>query len=538
MTVLEYLTTLRRHLVAILVLGVVGAGAGWGLAQTMPTLYQAESSVMVISTKGTTTGELLQGSTYVQNLVQTYTVVASSPLVLDKVISSLNLNTDATQLAKQVEIDTPLNTVIIQIRVTDTDPRAAEDIANSIAKELSSTMAELSPEAEDGTPAVRIETISPAVLPLFPSSPNTRLITAIGLLAGLAVGVLYAVIRRLFGTRLSSTADLHKLTESPILGEVASIDGSTPVAAVIRRDPNSRVAESMRNVVAALRYVDVEHTRRILMITSASASEGKTSVALGMALTLAEVGNRVLYVEADLRRPKASMYTQLDPSVGLTSVLVNDYSLEDAVQTWGQPNLRLLLSGDLPPNPSQLLSGSRLPALLAQAGATYDYVIVDSAPILPVADSLWVAPSVDAVILTTRLNQTTHEALRRALASVETSQTPLLGIIVNDVKLSTKSGYYATSKERRNRRAAAVDSGAPGPFPATETDNNLGHDTTPELVTDDTATSAESDGDASDDTTSTPAVDVETESATEVEEDENLSDEAPSAPRPRTSSRA
>lgn len=454
MTVIEYLTTLRRHVVAIIVLGVAGAAAGWGLAQTMPTLYQAEASVMVISTKGTTTGELLQGSTYVQNLVQTYTVVASSPLVLDRVISSLHLDTDANQLADQVKIDTPLNTVIIQIGVTDSDPQAAEDIANAIATELSSTVTELSPEAQDGTPAVRIETISPAVLPASPSSPNTRLITAIGLLVGLVVGVLYAVIRRAFGTRLSSTADLRKLTEAPILGEIASIDGSAPVAAVIRQNPNSRVAESMRNVVAALRYVDVEHTRRILMITSASASEGKTSVALGMAMTLAELGHKVLYVEADLRRPKASTYTQLDPSVGLTSVLVGDHELEDAVQPWAQPNLRLLLSGDLPPNPSQLLSGSRLPALLAQAGASYDYVIVDSAPILPVADSMWVAPSVDAIVVTARLNQTTQESLRRALSSVESSQTPLLGIIVNDVKLSAKSGYYATHKSGRTLRTA------------------------------------------------------------------------------------
>jgi len=135
---------------------------------------------MVISTKGTTTGELLQGSTYVQSLVQTYTVVAASPLVLDRVISSLGLDTDANQLASQVKIDTPLNTVIIQIGVTDTDPKAAQDIANAIATELSSTVTELSPEAEDGTPAVRIETISRAVLPAYLSSP----ITAIGLLAG------------------------------------------------------------------------------------------------------------------------------------------------------------------------------------------------------------------------------------------------------------------------------------------------------------------------------------------------------------------
>jgi capsular exopolysaccharide synthesis family protein len=412
----------------------------------MPDLYHSEASVMVIPTKGSTTGELVQGSTYVQNLVQTYTVVASSPLVLSQVITSLGLDTDVTQLSRQVDIQSPLNTVIIVIGVTDQDPSRARDIANSVASVLSHSVAALSPTADDGTPAVRIETIAPATAAAFPDSPNTRLITLLGFAAGIAVGVLYAIMRKLFGTRLTGVASIKEVTEIPLLGQVATSESRVPVTASIRQNTTGRVAESVRNVVASLRYVDVEGTKRVLLVTSPSESEGKTSVALGMSITLAEVGHRVLYIEADLRRPKAARYTQLDPTVGLTSVLVGDRTLDEAVQEWALPNLDVLLSGDLPPNPSQLLSSTRLPALLAHARDTYDYVIVDTAPVLPVADALWVAPTVDATIIVARMNKTTHEALRRALAAFDGSVTPLLGIIANDVKVSGKSGYYGTHR--------------------------------------------------------------------------------------------
>lgn len=466
MTLLDYLIALRRHWVVIVLLSLLGAGSAFGVARSMPDLYHSEASVMVIPTKGSTTGELVQGSTYVQNLVQTYTVVASSPLVLSQVIDALQLDTDVTQLAKQLDIQSPLNTVIIVIGVTDNNPVEARDIANSVASVLSSSVAELSPKGEDGTPAVRIRTIAPATLPDAPDSPNTRLITALGLGGGFALGVLLAVILKLFGTKLTSSASIRDISEAPVLGEVAMSEGRTPVTTAIRRHPTGRVAETIRNVVAALRYVDVDGTKRILLVTSPSESEGKTSLALGLSITLAEVGHRVLYVEADLRRPKAASYTQLDATVGLTSVLVGDHTLQESVQEWAQPNLDVLLSGDLPPNPAQLLSSRRLPAMLTHARTLYDYVIVDTAPVLPVADALWVAPAVDGIVLVTRINKTTHESLRRALGSIEGSSTPLLGIIANDVKLDGKTGYYGTNRHAELRIHAALDASVAPEFSA------------------------------------------------------------------------
>lgn len=462
MTLVDYITALKRHWIVILLLGLLGAGGAYAYAQTLPPQFTSEASVMVIPAKGDTTGEWVQGSNYVQNLVQTYTVVASSPLVLNQVIDQLGLNEQAYQLARRVTVSAPLNTVIINIAVTSQTAQGAQEVANAIAATFSETVADLSPKGADGQPAVRIATIAPARLPGVPSAPNTRNYALLGLAVGLGVGVAVAVIRRLFGTRLSSPSDIAEVTEAPLLGEVAAADEKGALPALVRAAPGSRLSESLRNVVASLRFVNVERPKRVLLITSPKAGEGKTSLSLGISIMLAEVGHRVLYIEADLRRPKAGVYTHLENAVGLTSVLVGDLPLEDAIQEWGHPNLHVLASGRLPPNPVQLLSSDPLRDVLAAARESYDFVIVDSAPILPVSDTMWLAPIVDGTLLVIRYNQTTRQELQRAASAIEGSRTALLGIIANDVKTASNSPYYTQSEPKRRPWRRRRSSDRPG----------------------------------------------------------------------------
>lgn len=453
MTLIDYMRTLKRNWVIILLLGALGAGGSYAYAQTLPDQFSSEASVMVIPAKGDTTGEWVQGSNYVQNLVQTYTLVASSPLVLGRVIAELGLDEDPHQLAQRVSVSAPLNTVIITITVISGTPQGAQSVANSIAANFAKTVAELSPKGEDGQPAVRIATIASARLPGVRFAPNTRTYALMGLVAGLALGVAFAVIRRLLGTRLTSASDIQDITEVPLLGEVATSEEKGSLPALIRTKSGSRLAESLRNVVASLRFVDVEKAKRVLLITSPNSGDGKTSLSLGTSIMLAEVGHRVLYVEADLRRPKASVYTHLETAVGLTSVLVGDLPLSDAVQEWGHPNLHVLASGKLPPNPVQLLSSDPLRETLTVARELYDYVIVDCAPVLPVADALWLTSVVDGTLLVVRHNRTTRHDLQRALTLLEGRRTPLLGIIANDVKSTSDSPYYVQDEPRRSPRA-------------------------------------------------------------------------------------
>ena len=467
MTLVEYISALRRYWILILALGVFTGGATFAYAQILPKEYGSRASVMVIPARGDTTGELVQGSNYVQNLVQTYTLVASSPVVLSRVIAEVGLDEQPHQLARRIRVETPLNTVIINIDVTEDTPEGAQKTANSVASVLAGVVRELSPQGEGGKPVVRIQVIAPARLSTIPVAPNTRLMALLGVLAGIALGVGIAVGLRVFGTRLTSPNDLAEATNLPLLGEVPMTDHRSSIVTQILANPAGRVAEALRSVVVALRFIDLENAHRVILVTSPSESEGKTSITLGLSLVLAEAGHSVLFVEGDLRRPSVGNLTQLDSSVGLSTVLVGDKTLNEAAQQWGHENLRVLLSGELPPNPGQLLSSERTRAVLADARGLFDLVIVDGAPILPVSDSRWLATRVDGTIMIARLNRTRRKSLAQALASFETTQSPVLGVIANGTKDETRSTYYKASTVPNGTK---VDPAVPP---------TVGHDETP-----------------------------------------------------------
>ncbi|QUW18946.1 polysaccharide biosynthesis tyrosine autokinase [Agrococcus sp. Marseille-Q4369] len=435
MTLTEYAAALRKHWLSILLLAVLGAGGGWGVSKAMPDTFRAETSVMVIPSRGDSTSELVQGSNYVQNLVQTYTLLARSPTVLQPVVDELDIPQTAGGLAARTDVEAPLNTFVIEIGVSDASGAAARTIADAVAAQFSRAVADVSPEGPDGEPAVRVEVIAPAREPSGPIAPNTRLNTLLGGASGLAVGVLAALVLRRFGSRLTSVEDLQEASaDIPVLGRVGRADGRGLVPA-LREHEGGRVAESVRQMTAALKYVDLAGERRVLLVTSGSSGEGKSSVSVGLALTLADVGHRVLLVDADLRRSSIADLTGVEGAVGLTTVLVGDVTLPEAVQPWGSPDLEILASGPKPPNPGHLLTSDRLTTVLAAARSSYDYVIVDTAPVLAVSDALWLASESDGIIVVARADRTRREALRRTLTAVAATPARILGVVLNGVVL-------------------------------------------------------------------------------------------------------
>lgn len=452
MTLQDYLQSLKSHWIVIVALMVLGAGAAYGYSQFVDPEYRAESQVVVVPTRGENTSELVQGSNYVQSLVQTYTILVTSPTVLDPVIDELGIDETSNRLARRIDVNVPLNTVVIEIGVTDTSGASAAEAANAIADELALAVADVSPTSADGEPAVRIDTISPARTPTVPVSPNTRMNVAVGAAAGLALGVVFALLRRRFATRLTTPRTLAEVTEVALLGEIPQASDTHTIARIIRSQPDGRVAEAMRQVAASLKFVDVDKNRRVILVTSCSAQEGKSSVSLGLALTLAENGRSVLFIEADLRRPSTARYTQLEGSVGLTTVLIGDVDLADAVQQWGRPGLDVLTAGAQPPNPGQLLSSGGLHRIVDEAREAYDYVIIDTAPVLSVSDALWLSTLADGTLFVVRSNRTKAVDLDRALTSLESTRTPVLGIVLNGVRGAAKSPYY-TDEPRRSVRS-------------------------------------------------------------------------------------
>jgi capsular exopolysaccharide synthesis family protein len=235
---------------------------------------------------------------------------------------------------------------------------------------------------------------------------------------------------------------------------------------VVAEAPHSSHAESFRQLRTSLQFLDVgaraggpSEARRLLSVTSSLAGEGKTTVAVNLAVALAETSARVLLVDADLRRPSVATRLGVEGAVGLTTVLVGQAEVSDVVQPWGGTGLDVLTSGELPPNPGELLGSPAMRSLLARLRAEYDFVIVDTAPLLPVADGAIVASLVDGTLLLANVAKVRRYQLAESLGSLARVEASLLGVVLNRVARDVRSYGYAAD-DGAGTRSPAVGSAA------------------------------------------------------------------------------
>ena len=210
-------------------------------------------------------------------------------------------------------------------------------------------------------------------------------------------------------------------------------------------DPSSPASEAFRTLRTNIHFSSLDNPLKTLLITSTDPGEGKSTVLANLAVTMAQAGNRVLVIDCDLRRPSQHRIFDLKNAAGLTTMMVESQAQEQPpLQETTVPNLRLLASGPLPPNPSELLSSRRLAEVLAQLKAEADILLVDSPPIIAVADAAILAAKVDGVLLVVQANKTRRDLAKRAKVMLQKANANLLGVVLNNVKMDTSMyRYYA-----------------------------------------------------------------------------------------------
>lgn len=443
MTLTDYLVALRQRIVAIAVFALLGALAGFSIGKTTAPTYRANSEVFVTVTNGSTIDDLVQGSTFTQNLVQSYAKLATSRAVLLPVIDKLKLDTTVGALSKRVTAETPINTVIISISASAGTASEAADIANAIAAQLPSTVTSLTPTSRSSSGTqVNLSTIASASLPKYPVSPNTKLYMAIGLVLGAVVGVAYALLRRVTNTRVRGEDEITDLTSAPILGSIPSWRSGDRVQVPLLTGGVGPRSEAYRRLRSNLEFVRADdHRWSTLVITSAAPGDGKSTTAINLALAIAEHGDKVLLVDADLRRPTISSVTGLESGVGLSSVLIDKVKLTGAVQLWDD-RLDVMTSGPIPPNPLQLIDSSSMEKFLTEASAVYDYIIIDAPPLISVVDAAVLARHTDGALLVTRSGGTKRRQLGLALESLSVAGVTPTGVVLTRVSDSSRGGYY------------------------------------------------------------------------------------------------
>jgi len=440
----DYVRILHKNWILLLILLVLGLAGGAVYALMQAPKYVASTQLYVsVRTEGAATGDLVQGTTFARQMVTSYVDVVDTALVLDPVIDELGLDLSVAQLAGRVTATTPLNTVLIDIAVTDGDAKQAARIANAVAKSFGSVVQGTleQPAGEEVTSPVTITITEPAVAPGSASSPNVRMLILLGGLLGLALGVGAAMLRTVLDNRIHTQHDLEDITDRPMLGGIAFDPEAQKRPLIVHADPRSPRSESFRTLRTNLQFLDVESGSRIFVVSSAGPGEGKSTTTANLAIALAETGARVALIDGDLRLPRVADYMGLEGGVGLTDVLIGRIDVADALQKWGPNELYVLTSGRIPPNPAELLGSAAMTQVLKPLGEYFDYVLIDAPPLLLVTDAAVLGKKTRGVILVAASGKTKKQELTGAVRSLTTAGVELLGTVVTMLPTKGPDSY-------------------------------------------------------------------------------------------------
>ncbi len=268
----------------------------------------------------------------------------------------------------------------------------------------------------------------------------------LGFIGGLVLGIVLAFLREYLDDSIKNKGDLERASGGVlVIGMIPAVQGwreSTGPKLVSMTHPQAVYTEAYITLRTSLQFLSLDRPIRALQVTSPSAGEGKTTTLANLGVVLARAGQRVVIVCCDLRRPRVHEFFGLDNHMGFTSVLLGESPLSAALQPVpGQPGLVVLPSGPPPPNPAELLSTARAAEVLDALQSNSDIVLIDSPPILPVADATVLSRLADATVVVARAGRTSRRSLHRAIEVLQQVDAPVVGTVLNGVRHSSSDGY-------------------------------------------------------------------------------------------------
>jgi capsular exopolysaccharide synthesis family protein len=349
-----------------------------------------------------------------------------------------------------------------------------------------------------GLRSSNIRVVDPALIPTGPSRPNKTRNIMLSILVGLIGGIGLALLREYLDNTVKTPDDIESLARLPSLAVVPALSNSngkhngrfsrllkSPVVAgresraelISHNMPQSQMSEAFRALRTSLLLSQADHPPQVILMTSALPREGKTTAAVNLAVTLAQLGDKTLLVDADLRKPGINRALSLvdGKHAGLSSYLAGVSSLD--LITVPHPaitNLAAIPTGPIPPNPADLLSSRRLTELIADLRTRYKFVVIDSPPIMAATDAVILSVLVDGVLLVVRSGETPKEAFTRTRDLLAGVKCHMLGVVLNAVDASSPDYYYSyryypysyggygreeeNKKSRKSRRAESPES--------------------------------------------------------------------------------
>lgn len=304
-------------------------------------------------------------------------------------------------------------------------------------------------EATTSAPARIIER---PIIPRKPARPRFSVNLALGLVFGLLFAFLVVHLLEYTDATLKTRAEIASVVGVPVLGTLFAKPSRQAAHGDLERavqtSPTSQMAESFKTLRASLRHVAAPESHRVLLVSSAQASEGKTTVVANLAITLAQGGDRVLMIDADLRRPRLDRVFEMPGKVGVGDL--GKSPLETLIHPTGQPNLWLMPAGAPITDPGTYLEGPELREALAQLRTRYDRILIDTAPVNVVSDSVAMAPRADGILFVVCAEEVTRSSIETALERLSNVRATIVGMVINNLRTSESSyGYYYYAGEDR-----------------------------------------------------------------------------------------
>lgn len=415
-------------------------------------LYRAEFTVFINNRSTNSETQLVSNGDTIaaQSLAYTYSALITNRAVLEPAAEKASVSLPYAELKKMVTTDIEENTQLIDVRITGPSPEECLAFAQEIA--------DIAPGYVEGiVEGTSMKIVSAPVAAGTPVSPNIWKNTVLGLLAGFVSAVALIFLYSLFDTKIGDIRELEDACGIASVGTVPQIrtekrekggrrakeegGGQMYDTSVLDDGTSWETKEAYRSLRTNVSFMINGKDRKVIGVTSAMPEEGKTTNAVNHAVSFAQIGKKVLLIDADMRRPSVTSKLGIKNGYGLSNYLAGQKSLNECIKENKRYGIDIMPSGAVPPDPTWLLQSERFGELIGAVKEAYDYVIIDLPPVTTVADAYIIAEHIDGYLLVVRSGKTDRRAVEDMLEQLRMADADIIGFINNDVR-RRGSGYY------------------------------------------------------------------------------------------------
>jgi succinoglycan biosynthesis transport protein ExoP len=419
----KYIKILWRRKWVVLVTMLITTLVVYVGAQFYSFPYEATTTLRVATSR---TGQAsYEDLLYADRLLKTFAEIALTSSVEEELVREYGLKDKP-----EINVQVLPNTELIRITIAHPNPIIARDLANSLA----AIVINRSQELDNRLNVITI--IDPAVIPDSPSG-SRMIIMAAGGLIGLVGGFGLVFLFEYLDGRLHTSKKIEEVSGLSLLGKIPPVKKKQ---SIIRNKNSPRFyEEAFRILRTNLLMQNHRNLSKVLLITSADPGDGKSTILVNLAFSLAQTGHKVLMVDGDMRKPKLHTLCEIPNQIGLSNILEGDGLLEEALQLL-DANISVITSGPPPADPASLLMPDNIANVMEELRSLFDFILVDSPSILAVPDGRLIAPYVDGLILVINKTTTTKDTIQEVNKYLEGMPAKTLGMVINKAELN--HGYY------------------------------------------------------------------------------------------------